>query len=263
MILNLTQHEATPEQIVQGVVDLPPELRGELCRLLTVDDLPSQAQIKNRCETVAGLIFQTEAENAPTTVKLRCSMKVCCSKLLAVALLLGSPTALFAQASPVGDEVFRSVSNEVTFRYPAAWVQKESQLKTTIVLLYATDGSEATCNMNASSFPELKGLPEQKLDAFRKANHTREYFEKSLGNVFSGFSVTRHWRGQVGQKEAGAIEYRHQLLLNDTRITIHAFMVATFANGRRYTLNCNAPLGKEESAKRAFDYIRSTTLFMY
>ena len=189
-------------------------------------------------------------------------MKVSCTKLLAAALVLGSPTATVAQGSAFADRVFRSASHDVTFRYPAAWVQKEPQLRTTIVLLYATDGSEATCNMNASSFTELKGLSEQKLDALRKANHTREYFEKSLGSTFFGFSVTRHWRGQLGQKEAGAIEYRHELVFNDTSTSVHAFMAATFANGRRYTLNCGAPLGKAESAKGAFDYIRTTTLFM-
>ncbi len=56
MILNLTQHTATPEQLAQGVVDLPAELRAELSRLLTVDDLPTQAGIADRCEAIAGLI---------------------------------------------------------------------------------------------------------------------------------------------------------------------------------------------------------------
>lgn len=35
MVINLTQHQATPEQIAAGVVDLPPNEREELCRLLT------------------------------------------------------------------------------------------------------------------------------------------------------------------------------------------------------------------------------------
>ena len=70
MILNLTQHPATPEQIAQGVVDLPKEWRAELSRLLTVDDLPSQAEIQDRCEAVAALIFQTEADDAPYAVMI-------------------------------------------------------------------------------------------------------------------------------------------------------------------------------------------------
>jgi len=55
MILNLTQHPATLEQIAQGVVDLPADERAELSRLLTVDDLPSRAEIIDRCEAIAKL----------------------------------------------------------------------------------------------------------------------------------------------------------------------------------------------------------------
>lgn len=182
-------------------------------------------------------------------------------QLVAALLAAGGHAPSFPQAATGADRVFRSHAHEVTFRYPAAWVQKEPQLETTIVLLYATDGSEATCNMNAAPFPQLQGLPEQRLDAYRSANHSQEYFENTAGSAFDGFSVVRHWRGQFGQKEAGAIEYRHDLLANDKRIGIEAFMVATFANGRRYTLNCNAPVGRAQGARRAFDYIRTTTVF--
>ena len=70
MILNLTQHAATPEQTAQGVVDLPNELRAELSRLLTVDDLPTQGEIADRCEAIAGLIHQTDADEAPASVMI-------------------------------------------------------------------------------------------------------------------------------------------------------------------------------------------------
>ena len=70
MILNLTQHPATPEQIAQGVVDLPAELRAELSRLLTVDELPSRFEIEDRCEQIAALIYDTDADNAPAAVMI-------------------------------------------------------------------------------------------------------------------------------------------------------------------------------------------------
>ena len=40
MILNLTQHLATAEQISAGVCDLPEELRGKLAALLTFNEIP-------------------------------------------------------------------------------------------------------------------------------------------------------------------------------------------------------------------------------
>ena len=40
MIVNLTQHQATPEQVAAGVQDLPQELRARLVELLTFDEIP-------------------------------------------------------------------------------------------------------------------------------------------------------------------------------------------------------------------------------
>ena len=55
MILNLTQHPATPEQIAQGVVDLPADERATLIDRLTVDTLPTKAEIEARCADIAML----------------------------------------------------------------------------------------------------------------------------------------------------------------------------------------------------------------
>ena len=70
MILNLTQHPATGEQIADGVRDLPAEARAELCRLLTVDTLPTAQEIADRCEAIAGLIHQTDADEPPASVMI-------------------------------------------------------------------------------------------------------------------------------------------------------------------------------------------------
>jgi hypothetical protein len=73
MILNLTQHPATAEQIAQGVVDLPAELRAELGRLLTVDALPTRQEIQDRCESVAALVYENAADNAPAAAMIGCA----------------------------------------------------------------------------------------------------------------------------------------------------------------------------------------------
>lgn len=64
MILNLTQHSATPEQIAQGVVDLPDEARAELCALLTFDSLPTRDEIEERATAIADLAaLESETEH--------------------------------------------------------------------------------------------------------------------------------------------------------------------------------------------------------
>ena len=58
MVINLTQHKATPEQVAQGVVDLPDEVRQALVVALTFDDLPTLAEIEDTAEVVAELACQ-------------------------------------------------------------------------------------------------------------------------------------------------------------------------------------------------------------
>jgi hypothetical protein len=56
MIVNLTQHPATPEQIAQGVVDLDPEDRAECARLLTFDELPTDEDLWVRADQLVELV---------------------------------------------------------------------------------------------------------------------------------------------------------------------------------------------------------------
>ena len=53
-IINLTQHYATKDQIVAGVIDLPEDLREELVRRLTFDELPGQGEAQQRAACLAG-----------------------------------------------------------------------------------------------------------------------------------------------------------------------------------------------------------------
>lgn len=55
MIVNLTQHPASAEQIAAGVTDLPAEQRAILTAALTFESLPSREEILAAAETVAGL----------------------------------------------------------------------------------------------------------------------------------------------------------------------------------------------------------------
>jgi len=55
MILNLTQHPASPEQLSAGVVDLPTEIREAVQALLTVNTLPTRQEIEARCADIAML----------------------------------------------------------------------------------------------------------------------------------------------------------------------------------------------------------------
>lgn len=65
VILNLTQHVATHEQVAQGVVDLNKEDKALLVNLLTVEEAPSQAEIEERCNGIALLADAIMATISP------------------------------------------------------------------------------------------------------------------------------------------------------------------------------------------------------
>ena len=57
-IINLTQHNATPEQIAQGVVEPSPEVKARIQELLTFDEPPDPAEIIRRAEEFAALAYE-------------------------------------------------------------------------------------------------------------------------------------------------------------------------------------------------------------
>ena len=55
MIVNLTQHAASIDQIAAGVVDLPADQRAILTKALTFESLPTRGEIVAAAEVIAGL----------------------------------------------------------------------------------------------------------------------------------------------------------------------------------------------------------------
>lgn len=55
MILNLTQHAATEDQVAAGVRDLTGEAKATLVDLLTCPEIPSREEVEARCADIAML----------------------------------------------------------------------------------------------------------------------------------------------------------------------------------------------------------------
>lgn len=65
VILNLTQHAATPEQLKAGVVDLSERKLSELKVLLTFDSVPTAFELKARAEKIERLAVSFLCEITP------------------------------------------------------------------------------------------------------------------------------------------------------------------------------------------------------
>lgn len=61
LIINLTQHQATAEQLQAGVVDLPEKRRQQLCQLLTFEEIPTAQELQERAKAIVDLPFVVES----------------------------------------------------------------------------------------------------------------------------------------------------------------------------------------------------------
>lgn len=70
LILNLTQHPATPEQVQAGVVDLEGEQLQFLKDLLTFEEIPDSQEIQRRADILAefGSFYEPENNGNPIPV---------------------------------------------------------------------------------------------------------------------------------------------------------------------------------------------------
>lgn len=59
-ILNLTQHDATPDQVAAGVVE--PADKVEIRKVITFDDLPSREHLLATADLLAGLAERMQVE---------------------------------------------------------------------------------------------------------------------------------------------------------------------------------------------------------
>ena len=63
-ILNLTQHQATQEQLAEGVFEPLQEMKKTIQNLLTFDHLPTKEEIERTAQALAWLADATGAEAA-------------------------------------------------------------------------------------------------------------------------------------------------------------------------------------------------------
>jgi hypothetical protein len=64
VIVNLTQHPASAEQVEMGVQDLPGDVRAVLQKTLTFDEIPNSSEILERVDVIVGLVEKVGADAA-------------------------------------------------------------------------------------------------------------------------------------------------------------------------------------------------------
>jgi len=63
-MINLTQHPATPDQILAGVVNLPAAIQQQLTTLLTFNEIPSIVTLFGRAKQISRLAVESGEKTA-------------------------------------------------------------------------------------------------------------------------------------------------------------------------------------------------------
>jgi hypothetical protein len=123
MIVNLTQHPATPEQAAAGVVDLQGEALLALKQALTFDTLPSRQDVQDRARYITRLAFANglggDFDDDPMPTR---------------AMIGGAPFLMSALEAALLDECISpmyafSVRDSVEITHPDGWVVKTNVFK--------------------------------------------------------------------------------------------------------------------------------------
>ena len=64
MILNLTQHQATTEQISAGVIEPEVTDKKTICSLLTFEEIPSKSDLENRANALVAFVTKMGCRKA-------------------------------------------------------------------------------------------------------------------------------------------------------------------------------------------------------
>ena len=120
LILNLTQHRATPTQAEAGVVDLPEEYGERLRELLTFEELPTTTGVDWRASEVADLATAGAMTYSPTVYRVLSGGAPSEVELVARALREYRVEVVFAFSRRESAEVTQadgSVRKTATFRH--------------------------------------------------------------------------------------------------------------------------------------------------
>lgn len=159
---------------------------------------------------------------------------------------------LFACAAHAADsKVFRNDEEKVSFRYPSGWEPVTPQSRATLVLLYARDGSLATCNLSAipSDRPSAK-----QFDA--------DYFLAIYRKIYKDITIKKTWQVEsIGQTRAFVEADFAMSLASGEAVAFSTLTMATVHNGKRYMLVLNAPRAALADLRDEFELIASTLMF--
>jgi len=163
-----------------------------------------------------------------------------------LAICFASANTSFAQTG----RVFHDDEFHFSFRYPSNWEPVEPQRKSTRVLLYARDGSEATANISVV-----------KSDKHSVRDFDVTYFQTIISKINRQSKVSSVRYISVLGKEMAIADATFKVEMPSRVFDGKSVVMATIYNGNRFMLIVNGLPEKFKGPSEAFDLMVGTFSF--
>lgn len=131
-------------------------------------------------------------------------------------------------------EKYSSVDTGVSFNYPSNWIPQTPQSAATLILLYETNGSLATCNLSAVAQDQKK-----------IENYDTDYFKKHLPKVYKVINNIQSNQTVINGLKVSLTKYDFLLPSPKGDISAQSITLTALHGGKRFMLIINVP--KENS----------------
>ena len=171
--------------------------------------------------------------------------------LVIVSVLQFAGCSTYAKPSVTKkDQVFRDAKEGFSFRYPTGWEEMDPQLASTRVLLYARDGTQATCNVG------VVGADKSNIGEYDKS-----YFNSVIAPHIQGSRLVKLERRRVLAGDVMFWEYDYKMTVGDKSVQGRSLTMIALRGGKRYMMVCNMPANTVAKVRPSFDLMSSTFLF--
>ena len=153
------------------------------------------------------------------------------------------------QPVTAASKVFNSEPEKLSFRYPSNWEPVPAQAKSTIVLLYARDGSLATCNVSVVSS-----------DRESARDFDAAYFTTILSQIHSDIRIKKAWHRDILGQAMALVECDFTMAMAERTVPMGSLMMATVRERKRYMMILNAPRDRLPELHDDFEIMVSTFL---
>lgn|GEM_PF-4894584 len=128
-------------------------------------------------------------------------------------------------------KMFRSTKHGVGFKYPDNWKVQESQLSSTLILLYEMSGTQSTCNLSVVN--KDRNLIE---------DYDTEYIKNNFIKIFPKIkNITNKIKAHLGQN-ISVSTFESEMSLSNKDVDVKSFVVIMLRKNYRYMLVVNSPL---------------------